>query len=68
MTLENGMVVKTLSAMMGHISAETTLNIYPHITDNMRRQAAVRIDRSIGGTDAPMPKIEPCKPTCTSTR
>ena len=67
MALENGMDVKTLSAMIGHISAETTLNIYSHITDNMRRQAAVRIDRGIGGTDAPMPEIEPCKPTCAAT-
>ena len=38
-----------------------------HITDNMRRQAAVRIDRGIGGTDAPMPEIEPCKPSCAAT-
>ena len=67
MALENGMDVKTLSAMIGHISTETTLNIYSHITDNMRRQAAVRIDRGIGGTDAPMPEIESCKPTCAVT-
>ena len=56
MALENGMDVKTLSDMIGHISAETTLNIYSHITDTMREQAAVRIDRKIGGTDAPMPE------------
>ena len=56
MALENGMDVKTLSDMIGHISAETTLNIYSHITDTMREQAAVRIDREIGGTDAPMPE------------
>ena len=39
----------------------TTLNIYSHITDTMQQQAAVRIDREIGGTDAPMPaaKDEP---------
>ena len=65
--LANGVDAKTLSAMIGHISAETTLNIYSHITDNMRRQAAVRIDRGIGGTDAPMPEIEPCKPSCADT-
>ena len=67
MAIANGMDVKTLSAMIGHISAETTLNIYSHITDNMRRQAAVRIDRGIGGTDAPMPEIESCKPACAAT-
>ena len=65
--LANGVDAKTLSAMIGHISAETTLNIYSHITDNMRRQAAVRIDRGIGDTDAPMPEIEPCKPSCADT-
>ena len=34
----------------------TTLNIYSHITDTMRAQASVKIDRKIGGTDAPMPE------------
>lgn len=36
--LANGMDVKTLSAIIGHISSETTLNIYTHITDNMQRR------------------------------
>ena len=58
MALENGIDIKTLSAMIGHISAETTLNIYSHITDTMQRQAAVKIDREIGGTDAQMPEPE----------
>ena len=59
MALENGMDIKTLSAMIGYVSAETTLNIYSHITDTMQRQAAVHIDRKIGGTDAQMPTAEP---------
>jgi len=63
MALENGMDIKTLSAMIGHISAETTLNIYSHITDTMQQQAAVKIDREIGGTNAQMPEIKPCEPT-----
>lgn len=63
MAIENGMDVKTLSAIIGHMSAETTLNIYSHITDTMRKQAAVRIDREIGGTDAQMPEVTPCEPT-----
>ena len=74
MALENGMDIKTLSAMIGHISAETTLNIYSHITDTMQQQATVRIDREIGGTDAQMPEftqsVEPPKasePTPTKT-
>ena len=49
--------VKTLSATIGHVSSATTLDIYSHITDTMQRQAAVHIDRKIGGTDAQMPTI-----------
>ena len=48
LALENGMDVKTLSAMLGHVSAATTLDIYTHITDDMRLTAAANIDRSIG--------------------
>lgn len=55
MALENGMDVKTLSGIIGHISAETTLNIYSHITDTMQMQASIKIDRKIGGTNATMP-------------
>ena len=61
MALENGMDIKTLSAMIGHVSTDTTLNIYSHITDTMQQQAAVKIDREIGGTDAQMPEPEPPK-------
>lgn len=55
MAIENGMDIKTLSGMIGHSSAETTLNIYSHITDTMREQAAEKIDREIGGVNAMMP-------------
>ena len=48
LALENGMDVKTLSAMLGHVSAATTLDIYTHITDDMRLMAAANIDRGIG--------------------
>ena len=57
MAIEDGMDIKTLSAMLGHVSAKTTLDIYSHITDIMRQQAAVRIDREIGGTNAEMPEM-----------
>ena len=76
MALENGMDVKTLSATIGHVSAATTLDIYSHVTDTMQMQAAVSIDRKIGGTNAQMPVVEqtpeetvkppvnaPCEPT-----
>ena len=42
------MDVKTLSAMLGHVSAATTLDIYTHITGDMQRAAAENIDRGIG--------------------
>ncbi len=58
MALENGMDVKTLSATIGHVSAATTLDIYSHMTDTMQMQAAVSIDRKIGGTNAQMPEAE----------
>jgi len=48
LALENGMDVKTLSAILGHVSAATTLDIYTHITDDMQRTAAASIDRGIG--------------------
>ena len=58
LALENGMDVKTLSAMLGHVSAATTLDIYTHITDDMQRAAAANIDRSIGKAE-PQEEAEP---------
>ncbi len=58
MALENGMDVKTLSTTIGHVSSETTIDIYSHITDTMQRQAAAKIDRQIGGTEAEIPRAE----------
>ena len=45
------MDVKTLSTIIGHVSSSTTLNIYAHVTDEMRRTAAVKIDQGIGKTE-----------------
>lgn len=45
------MDVKTLSTIIGHVSAATTLNTYTHITDEMRRKAAVSIDQGIAGVE-----------------
>ena len=47
MSLENGMDVKTLSTIIGHVSSATTLNTYTHVTDEMRQKAAVNIDQGI---------------------
>ena len=44
-SLEHGMDAKTLSTIIGHVSSSTTLNIYAHVTDEMQRTAAAKIDR-----------------------
>ncbi len=77
MALENGMDIKSLSSMLGHVSSATTIDIYSHITNTMQRQAAAKIDRQICGTNAEIPQaekqvridtnqpeIEPYKPKC----
>ena len=51
--LEHGMDVKTLSTVIGHVSSATTLNVYAHVTDDMQRQAAAKIDRGIGKVEIP---------------
>ena len=61
------MDVKTLSATIGHVSAATTLDIYSHMTDTMQMQAAVNIDRKIGGTDAQMPEVKQTPKQNTNT-
>ncbi len=58
MALEKGMDIKSLSSMLGHVSSATTIDIYSHITNTMQQQAAVKIDRQIGGTDAKFEPIE----------
>lgn len=62
-SLEHGMDVKTLSTIIGHVSSSTTLNIYAHVTDEMRRTAAAKIDQRIG-KKAPIAEVEtaPRKP------
>ncbi len=57
------MDVKTLSAMLGHVSAATTLDIYTHITDDMQRTAAANIDRGIGKAAPPEGSSEPGQET-----
>lgn len=60
--LEHGMDVKTLSAIIGHVSVATTLNIYTHITDAMQKQAAVTIDRGIAKKKPTTSRKEAPKP------
>lgn len=71
LSLQHGMDVKTLSAMLGHVSAATTLDIYTHITDDMRQAAVANIDRGIvkagpkkkKGASAPSAPPEPPRMT-----
>ena len=41
MALGSGMDVKTLSAMLGHVSAATTLDIYTHVTGDVSSYKAI---------------------------
>ena len=59
MALQNGMDAKTLSAMLGHVSAATMLDIYTHITDDMQCTAAANIDRVIGKVAPPESDLNP---------
>lgn len=69
--LANGMDVKTLSSIIGHVSSQTTLDIYLHSTLEMQRQAARKIDSGIAKNDGVSTEDEqtpdqdtnePCKP------
>ena len=59
--LSSGVDAKTLSAIIGHVSSATTLNVYAHVSDEMRQRAADRIDRGIAGVE-PLPNPKPSRP------
>ncbi len=65
--LANGMDVKTLSAIIGHISSETTLNIYTHITDNMQRSAANKIEQGFGRNEGSLSESKETPDQTTKT-
>ncbi len=50
LALQNGVDVKTLSAMLGHYSAGFTLDTYAHVTTSMQRQAANAVGNFLSGT------------------
>ena len=43
-SVANGMDIKTLSTILGHVSSKTTLDIYLHSTDEMKQNAADKIN------------------------
>jgi len=68
--LAHGMDVKTLSTILGHTSGNTTLNIYAHATDAMKKTAAEKIDYGIAKVEPkqkaesnvePLPVFQPTK-------
>ena len=63
LSLESGMDVKTLSAMLGHVSAATTLDIYTHVTGDMQTEAAAKIDRGLGNEVLESPEQAAQDPT-----
>ncbi len=46
-------------AMLGHVSAATTLDIYTHVTDTIQTEAAAKIDQGIGKA---APQEQPAEP------
>lgn len=64
--LEHGMDIKTLSAIIGHVSSATTLNVYAHVTDEMRQAAAAKIDRAIAKAEPQAEQAPPMKPVRTT--
>ena len=64
--LEHGMDVKTLSAIIGHVSSATTLNVYAHVTDGMRQSAAAKIDFAIAKAEPRPDTMVREKPVRTS--
>jgi len=50
LALQNGVDVKTLSAMLGHYSAGFTLDTYTHVTTSMQKQAANAVGNFLSGT------------------
>ena len=60
------MDIKPLSAIIGHVSSATTLNVYAHVTDEMRQSAAAKIDRAIARVESQPEPAVPQKPTRTT--
>ena len=53
LALQNGVDVKTLSAMLGHYSAGFILDTYAHVTTSMQKQAVNAVGNFLSGTFQP---------------
>ena len=53
LALQNGVDVKTLSAMLGHYSAGFTLDTYTHVTTSMQKRAANAVGNFLSDTLQP---------------
>ena len=60
------MDIKTLSAIIGHVSSATTLNVYAHVTDGMRQSAAAKIDQAIAKAEPQLDTAVPKKNSRTA--
>ncbi len=49
LALSEGVDFTTLSSMLDHFSVRFTLNIYGHVTDDMKRDAADKISGVLKG-------------------
>ena len=65
--LEYGMDVKTLSAVVGHRSSSTTLNVYTYVTKVIERQTAAKIDQRIGKQRTPLEEAQETKRSTMTT-
>ena len=47
--LQNGVGIKTVSGMLGHFSADFTLDTYAHVTTSAKREAAKAMGNILSG-------------------
>ncbi|MBQ9412412.1 MAG: hypothetical protein IJU29_04850 [Oscillospiraceae bacterium] len=52
MSLESGDDIKTVQANLGHATVSFTLDVYGHVSQNMRRQSAERMNKFIQSVTA----------------
>ena len=66
-TLEYGIGAKTLSAVVGHRSSSTSLNVYTYVTKVIERQTAAKIDQRIGKQRTPLEEAQETKRSTMTT-